>query len=417
VPACAALAVAVCLAVGGATRAHAEEYVVGAGDLLQVSVFDHPDLSVSARVSPEGQIRFPLIGTVYVAGLSTARVVDVLTARLANGYIVDPQVTVSIQEYRSRKANVVGLANRPGMYEFRGALTLLELLSRAGGPAPEAGSQATLTRRDGTSAAVDLKALLTQGNTALDLEIHDGDTLYIAAAGSFIITGEVRRPGEYRFDEGMTLIRAITLAGGFSERAATDAVKVIRHDGEQERVFDVGVGTAALEVPVRRGDVVVVNVARADVCYVTGEVKSAGAYRCDRDTNVLKAVTLAGGFTDAAARNKIRIVRKVAGQEQIRDKVSLEEPVLPDDIVIVNVERAEVCYVTGEVKNAGAYRCDGETNVLKAVTLAGGFTDAAARNKIRIVRKVAGQEQVRDKVSLEEPVLPDDVLIVPKSFF
>jgi len=325
----------VCLTLCGAAQVRAEEYVVGAGDLLQITVFDHSDLSVSARVSPEGQIRFPLIGTLYVAGLKTSRVVDVLTARLANGYIVDPQVSVVIQEYRSRKANVVGLANRPGIYEFRGALTLLELLSRAGGPSPEAGSQAALTRRDGTTVAIDLRALLTQGNTALDLEILDGDTLRIAAAGTFFITGEVRRPGEYRFDEGMTLIRAITLAGGFSERAATDAVKVIRSEGEHERVFDVGVGTAALEVPVRRGDIVVVNVARTEVCYVTGEVKSAGAYRCDGDTNVLKAVTLAGGFTDGAARNKIRIVRKVAGREQIRDKVSLEDPVLPDDILIV----------------------------------------------------------------------------------
>ncbi len=241
-------------------------------------------------------------------------------------------MTVSVQEYRILKATIIGMVNRTGVYEFRDRLTLLELLSRAGGIAPDADSHAIVMGRAGESRTVDLRGLLTLGNISLDVVIHDGDSVFIAAAPKFSITGEVRRPGEYRLDEGMTTLRAITLAGGYSERAVTDRFKVIRTESGQERIFEVAADSAFL---LQRDDIIVVGAMRAEVCYVTGEVKNAGAFRCDRDTNVLKAVALAGGFTDAAAKSKIRIVRRVGGQEQVHEKVGLEDPVFPGDILVV----------------------------------------------------------------------------------
>jgi polysaccharide export outer membrane protein len=313
------------------------EYTLGEGDLLQILVAEHPDLTMSVRVGPEGLVNFPLVGQISLLDVPVSRVASLLTLRLADGYLIDPQVTVSVQEYRLRRATVTGHVNRPGVCEFRGQVSLLELLSRAGGLAPDAGSRAIVTHRDGTEAkrTIDLRALLTQGDSALDVEIREGDSVYVEEAGVFFLAGEVRRPGEYRFEEGMTMIRAITLAGGFTERAETDRLRVIRTTEGGERVFELGAGTASLEEQVHRGDIIVVNVARAAVCYVTGEVKNAGAFRCDPGTTVLKAVTLAGGFTDAAAKNRIRIIRRVNGQEQVREKVGLDEPVQPDDVLVV----------------------------------------------------------------------------------
>jgi polysaccharide export outer membrane protein len=319
----------------------AEEYVVGEGDLLQVTVFDHPDLQTTARVSREGQIRFPLVGQVAVKGLTVPQVVDALTQALGGGYLIDPQVSVTVQEYRKNKSSIIGKVNRPGQYEFQGHMTFLELLSRAGGLAPDAGSQPVVKRKSGSESirsgdlVIDLKALIAEGDTYRDIEIMDGDTVTVTEAGTVFVTGEVRRPGEYRFEEGMTLIRALTLAGGLTERAAGDQVKIIRTEEGREVVVDVGPSPAGMERPVRRSDIVVVKVARAEVCYVTGEVKNAGAYRCEKDTSVLKAVTLAGGFTDAAAKNRIRVIRRRDGQEQVREKVGLDEVVLPDDVIIV----------------------------------------------------------------------------------
>ncbi|HWR98303.1 MAG TPA: SLBB domain-containing protein, partial [Candidatus Methanoperedens sp.] len=318
------------------------EYVIGEGDTLQIGVFGHPDLATTVLVPREGAIRFPLLGQVTAAGLTAGQLAAALTDGLADGFIVDPQVSVSVQEYRMKKAGIVGRVNHPGQYEFRGRLTFLELLSRAGGLAADAGAQALVRRKSPAGGAagagdlaIDLRALIRQGDLSGDVEILDEDIVTVPEAGSFFLTGEVRRPGELRFEEGMSIVRAITLAGGFSERAVTDRLTVIRVEGERERMLEVDLAAAAAEGSVRRGDIIVVAAARAEVCYVTGEVKNAGAYRCDRDTNVLKAVTLAGGFTDAAARNKIRIVRRVDGREQVRDRVGLEEPVLANDVLVV----------------------------------------------------------------------------------
>jgi polysaccharide export outer membrane protein len=339
---CGALTVlCACALVLSAAAARAEEYVLGEGDIVQVAVFGHADLTTTARVPPEGTIRLPLIGPVGAAGLTAGQLAATITDGLADGYIVDPQVSVTVQEYRMKQAGIVGRVNRPGQYEFRGRLTFLELLSRAGGLAADAGAQAFVRRQAPPVAAtaaeltVDLKALVRLGDLAGDIEIRDGDIVTVPEAGSFFITGEVRRPGELRFEEGMSAMRAVTLAGGFSERAVTDRLTVLRVEGERERMLEFDLAAAAAEGSVRRGDIIVVGTARAEVCYVTGEVKNAGAYPCDRETNVLKAVTLAGGFTDAAAKGKIRIVRRVGGQEQVRDRVGFEEPVLANDILVV----------------------------------------------------------------------------------
>jgi len=339
----AVLKIALCvgLVLSGAAAVRAGDYVVGEGDTLQITVFGHADLTTAARVTPEGWIRFPLIGTVRASGLTVVEITSAITAGLADGYIIDPQVSISVQEYRMKKCNVLGKVNHPGQYEFRGRMTFLELLSRAGGLAADAGGQARVQRKSASGRiksgdlVIDLKALITEGNIFRDVEIMDEDTVTVMEAGQYFITGEVRRPGPYRFEEGMTFIRAFTIAGGVTERAATDKVKVIRLDGGREQLLEVGMDAKALEGLVRRDDLIVINTARTEVCYVTGEVKSAGAVACDRTTSVFKAVTLAGGFTEAAATNRIRIVRRIKGQNQVRDKVGLDEPVLPDDIIVI----------------------------------------------------------------------------------
>lgn len=398
--------------------AAAGEYAVGEGDVLLVTVTGHPDLTTTTRVTREGQIRLPLIGQVFVAGIALPRIGDVIEGRLAGGYLVDPQVTVAVQEYRTLKATIIGLVNRTGVYEFRDRLTLLELLSRAGGLAAEADSAAVVTSRTGESRTVDLRGLLTLGNVSLDIEIRDGDSVFVASAPTFSVTGEVRRPGNYRHEKGLTATRALNLAGGLLPDAESRAV-VTSRSGES-RTVDLQVvfspGGATPDAPINDGDSIFI--AAAGRFYITGEVLRPGEYRHEEVTTTLRAITLAGGFTERAVTDRLKVIRMENGRERIIE-VGADDGFLlrRSDIIVVSALRAEVCYVTGEIKNAGAFHCDRGTNVLKAVTLAGGFTDAAAKNRIRIVRRIDGQETVHEKVGLEEPVFPDDILVVPKSFF
>lgn len=317
----------------------AEDYVVGEGDILKITVYNHPDLESTVRVEGGGTISFPLIGQVSVNGLTVSRVAEVLAARLADGYLVNPQLGVFVQEFRSRKATIMGKVMKPGLYELHGQTTFLELLSKTGGLEPEAGDRAFIKRKadragvEGKVIVVDLKRLIEKGDTALDVAIMDGDSIFVAEAGVFYITGEVKKPNAYKLEAGTTVIKAITVAGGFTDQAARDRVLVVRAEGGDEETIRVGAGGASWDAAIRNGDSIYVP--KAGVFYVTGEVKKGGAYAFEKGTTVLKAITVAGGFTDKASKGRVRIIRIVDGEEETLKKVSFDDPVYPDDVLVV----------------------------------------------------------------------------------
>jgi len=241
--------------------AHAvdDNYLIGSGDVLKISVYDHQDLSTTARVNADGQIFFPLIGQVTVDNLTISAATAELAKQLADGYIINPQVSLFVEEFRSSKAVIMGQVSRPGLYEMSGRTTLLELLSKAGGATVDAGDRVTIKRkRSGKEQliTVDLRALLELGDLSQDIQILDGDSVFIAKAGMFYVTGEVNKPDTYKYEEGYTVIKAIAIAGagGFSDLASKGRVKIIRVvDGKE-----VEIAKAPMNEPVFQGDVVVV---------------------------------------------------------------------------------------------------------------------------------------------------------------
>jgi len=224
----------------------AQDYVVGEGDILRITVYDHEDLATTARVSGEGFIAFPLIGQVEVKGLTLAQITQKISSLLADGYVINPQVNIFIQEFRSKKAFIMGEVNKPGLYVLPGQTTLLSLLSEAGGLTKDAGDKAVIKRKTDSPdkkeriLTVDLKGLVEKGDTSLDVPITDGDSIYIAKARVFYVNGEVKKPDAYKYSEGTTVIQAITLAGGFSDKASRGRVKIIRKvDGKEETLEKV----------------------------------------------------------------------------------------------------------------------------------------------------------------------------------
>lgn len=212
----------------------AQDYIIGEGDVLQITVYDHPDLATTARVSAEGTILFPLIGRVKVADLTTSNISKTISGLLADGYVVDPQVSVFIREFRSQKATIIGQVNVPGLYNLQGYTTFLEILSKAGGLTKDASDKAIVKRQPDSPdksesiITIDLKRLIEMGDTSLDIPIMDGDNIYITKAGLFYVTGEVKKPDAYKYEEGTTVIKAITMAGGFTDKASAGRIKIIR---------------------------------------------------------------------------------------------------------------------------------------------------------------------------------------------
>lgn len=237
----------------------AQDYILGEGDLLKITVYDHPDLTTTERISGEGNILFPLIGKVKVSGSTATDVSKKIAELLSEGYIVSPQVTVFIDEFRSQKATIMGQVNRPGLYELKGATTFLEVLSKAGDLTKDAGDKATIKRRPDASGkekivTVDLKLLIEKGDTSYDVPIVDGDSIYVIKAGVFHVTGEIKKPDSYKFVEGITVIKAITEAGGFTEKASTGRVKILRKLGGTEIIMD----KVRMDEPVMQDDLIVV---------------------------------------------------------------------------------------------------------------------------------------------------------------
>ena len=240
--------------------ASAQDYIVGEGDVLRITVYEHPDLTTTERVSADGTILFPLIGQMNVQGLTLSQISEKVAEMLSDGYIIDPQVNIFIQEFRSKKAFIMGEVNKPGLHVLHGTTTFLELLSEAGGLTKEAGDRAILKRKSGSSEehetiiAIDLKRLIQKGDTSIDISIMDGDSVYIRKAGVFYVTGEVKKPDSYKYEEGTTIIKAVTIAGGFTDKASKGRVKIIRKVNGEEKIMS----SVDMDEPILPDDVIVV---------------------------------------------------------------------------------------------------------------------------------------------------------------
>jgi len=229
------------LVASAAGFSYSAEYAVGPGDVLEITVYDNPDLQTRVRVGSGGDIVMPLLGKVSVADLTVAQVGEKITALLADGYLVNPQVNVFVTEFRSKKVMVLGRINKPGLIELSGSISLLELISRAGGLEADAGETATVKRKvDGrdTIIPIDLNSLIEGGDLSQNIPILDGDMVVISKSGMCFVTGEVKNPGSYPCGEGTTVLKLIALANGFTGKAAKGGVKIVRVVGDKKTVYD-----------------------------------------------------------------------------------------------------------------------------------------------------------------------------------
>jgi len=221
---------------GGPPGPIRSDYVIGKEDLLELGVFEQPDLTRTVRVSGDGTISLPLLGVVPLAGLSTKQAEEKLRELLSDKYLTDPQVWVFVKEAKSRKVSVVGAVEKPGSIEMLGDRTLLEAISEAGGLTHQAGRDLYVLRPDASGAAtridIDLDDLMINGNPVLNIALAPGDVINIPIDRVLhvYVDGAVRKPGEveYKSSRPLTLLQAIAAAGGLSERASQKGIVVIR---------------------------------------------------------------------------------------------------------------------------------------------------------------------------------------------
>jgi polysaccharide export outer membrane protein len=245
-------------------------YAVGPQDVLTINVWGQPDLSGKFAVEADGTFSFPLIGRVRAAG-ANLRDIELQLRRLLEEQEIlkNAQISVGVDQYRSQRIFVVGEVRTPGPYPLAGTMTLIEALARAGSTTERAsdevivvhrspssdGSEPTLpTEVDGSRAVTRVGlADLQAGNTSDNIILVDGDTVFVPRAESMFVFGQVRTPGTYSLRAGTTVLQALSLAGGVTDRGATNRLRVIRMvDGKKHEV------KVTLDDVMRAGDTLVV---------------------------------------------------------------------------------------------------------------------------------------------------------------
>ena len=265
------LLLAACISAASPRAAAQDEhdYIIGPRDVLQIRVFNQPDLSGPYTVESDGTLSFPLIGRIAAGQLTVRAFEQALSDRLAAGYLKSPGVTVTVSDYRSRRIFIIGEVREPAAYTLSGAMSVVELLAMAGGTTEFASGEAVVVRGGPQSSGpvlptdnektstlrVNLGAL-ESGDLSQNVSLHHGDTIFVLRTEVMYVTGEVRNPGQYPVRSETTVLQALSLAGGSTEFAALNRIQVVRTvNGERVEVHlqldDMVLPDDTILVPVR----------------------------------------------------------------------------------------------------------------------------------------------------------------------
>jgi len=205
---------------------------ISAGDLLDLNVFDTPELSTKLRVDEQGKVTLPVAGALPVLGLTAEQAGQAIEARFRDADVLkDPHVTVTVLEFSTQGVTVLGEVKNPGVYPLLGAHGLLDLISAAGGETTSAGKDVTVTHRDDPDHPVIVRIESKPGSTAaFNVDVRPGDNIIVSHAGIVYVLGDVGKPGGFLIENNdrLTVLQAIALAQGTNRTASLNHAKLIR---------------------------------------------------------------------------------------------------------------------------------------------------------------------------------------------
>ena len=216
------------------------DYLLGAGDLLQIDVFEAKELDAKVRVSSRGYITLPLLGPVLVKGLSAREAELKIEDLYRERYIKDPHVGIFIEEHFSRRVTLMGQFKEPGTYDYYSKQRLLDVMALGGGLSEKAGLVVQIRKSSGSPDGqgvliVDLDQLIKEGKSELNIKINAGDVLFVPEAGVFFVDGAVRKPGSYYIKHQTTVQEAFVEAGGLAPYANKNQAVLVRYMENDER--------------------------------------------------------------------------------------------------------------------------------------------------------------------------------------
>lgn len=251
---------------------------LGVGDLIEITVFGVPDLSVKTRVSGSGDVYLPLIDYVHVADLTSDEAQELIQKRLEDGgFVRSPHVSIFVDESASQAITLLGEVMKPGPYPAIGDRHLYDLISAAGGLTDKAGHTVTIEHRGDPNQTEQVQ--LTQNladDTKNNVEVFPGDMIFVSRAGIVYVVGDVAKPSGFLIeDTSLSVLRALALAGGSTKTSSLGKTRIIREtpSGVQEIPIDLKkvLYAKAPDVPLIKGDILFIPGSSAKaVAYATG---------------------------------------------------------------------------------------------------------------------------------------------------
>ena len=300
-------------------------YTLSPYDVLEIKLWGYPELTTSTVVQPDGMISLPLNGQMYAAGktLEELRVgiADELKKILTS--LGADQVSLTIINFGAINISILGEVKAPGIYPLTGRVDVLKAISAASGLTDKAGLvNVTIIKKDQTTLSVDLEKLFLQNDLTQNYTLESGDSLYIPKAFAIInisIAGEVNSPGLYSLEGKVDVLKAISACKGVTEKANLKDALITKLNNE---IIPVDLEKLFLQndltqnYSLESGDSLFVPLSLENNIYVLGEVKSPGLYPIKEECTVVKAITLAGGYTANARLKSCVVIRRFPRDEE-----------------------------------------------------------------------------------------------------
>jgi len=316
------------------------DYRIGPQDLLDINIFEAPELNRTVRVSENGEVSLPLLGGIHVVRLTARELENTLAAKLRE-FLKDPHVSVMVTGIESHPVSVIGEVNKPGVFQVRGSKTLLEMLSMAQGLAPDAGDEVLVMRNAGYNRGQDDSAQAMQTDTDQAGAKSTAGTKTLAASDDNVKNGALKN--------NATTSTAGTNDAGAARGQQGDTLAVnLRHLLNSR---DPG-----LNVPIYAGDIV--KVTRAGIVYVVGAVRKPGGFtvKGNEQMSLLKAIALAEGLSSTSSKGHTRIIRTDEGTGK-RSEIPVElGKILDGKAPDMNLQAADIVFVPSSTGKTVLFR-------------------------------------------------------------
>ncbi len=386
-----------------------DDYVLGIGDEINITIWGRNDVSNKYKVDPEGAINPKIVGKIYLQGLTLMQAKEAVRQRFENVYGQDANIEITLNYAEIITVNLVGELFNPGAYTFSSANSAFNALVSIDGPNQLGSLRNIHLKRNGREVAtLDVYEYLLNPESQNNYFLQSNDYIFVPSQGSVVkIDGAIRRPHQYEMKEGESLADLIKYAGGLTAKAYTENVSVRRYEKNTERFLEISLDSLEANSQnflLQNGDSIFIkniNPVLRNLVTITGAVRAPGSYTLRGGDKLSDILYRAGGPAENAALNKgfvFRVNRNLT-REVIPFKVSeiLVNQGADDNILMQKRDTIHLMaldslrqefpiYISGEVRNPGEYQYGKNLRLEDLVLLAGNFKREAAYSELEVSR-------------------------------